>query len=233
MAWVAIVWALEGHACIRVSGHFCFRCALAGPTVHPGQAPSWPSGEKTHWVQVGSLLTHHIHGGGLLEGQFLEMASKHHRSSIAANWGVTQCDPSVLHVQVGALKFTDTVESREPGSEGSPATSCISAGFAEDSYWMDILNDIGDRGIGDLNMFRAGPTNYGVRTFTGVATTNPISGRKMLHNPCILGGPQTKRDKIRIDYLPRAFSGGPQVGGKCYITPVFSGSPNKEGQNQN
>ena len=30
---------------------------------------------------------------------------------------------------------------------------------------------------------------------------------QMLHNPCIVGGPQTKRDKIRIDYLPRAFSG--------------------------
>ena len=29
----------------------------------------------------------------------------------------------------------------------------------------------------------------------------------MLHNPCILGGPQTKRDKIRIGYLTPAFSG--------------------------
>ena len=30
---------------------------------------------------------------------------------------------------------------------------------------------------------------------------------KMLHNPCILGGPQTKRDKIRIGCLNLAFSG--------------------------
>ena len=32
-----------------------------------------------------------------------------------------------------------------------------------------MLDDIGDRGIGVLNVFRGGPTNYGVRTFTGVA----------------------------------------------------------------
>ena len=30
---------------------------------------------------------------------------------------------------------------------------------------------------------------------------------EMLHNPCILGGPQTKRDKIRIGYLTPTFSG--------------------------
>ena len=29
----------------------------------------------------------------------------------------------------------------------------------------------------------------------------------MLHKPCIPGGPQTKGDKIRIDYLTPAFSG--------------------------
>ena len=28
----------------------------------------------------------------------------------------------------------------------------------------------------------------------------------MLHDPCILGDPQTKRDKIRIGYLTLAFS---------------------------
>ena len=66
-------------------------------------------------------------------------------------------------------------------------------------------------------------TTYPVRSW------GPTSGRKMLHNPCILGGPQTKRDKIRIDYLTRAFLGGPQVGGKCYITPAFSGVPKQRG----
>ena len=34
---------------------------------------------------------------------------------------------------------------------------------------------------------------------------------EMLHNLCILGGPQTRRDKLRMGY---AFS-GPQVGGNA------------------
>ena len=39
----------------------------------------------------------------------------------------------------------------------------------------------------------------------------------MLHHPCILGGPQQKGQK----------KSGPIRGGKCYITPAFSGVPNK------
>ena len=49
---------------------------------------------------------------------------------------------------------------------------------------------------------------------------------EMLHHPCILGDPQTKGDTIRIGCLSRAFW-GPTSGRKCYVTPAFSGIPNK------
>ena len=39
----------------------------------------------------------------------------------------------------------------------------------------------------------------------------------MLRHPCVLGGPQTKGDKIRIGCLTPAFS-GPKRGRKCYVT---------------
>ena len=40
---------------------------------------------------------------------------------------------------------------------------------------------------------------------------------KMVHHPCILGGPQQRGQNQR----------GPTSGRKCYITPAFSGVPNK------
>ena len=49
---------------------------------------------------------------------------------------------------------------------------------------------------------------------------------EMLHNPCILGAPQTKGDKIRIGCLGPALWGATK-GRKCYITLAFSGIPNK------
>ena len=42
---------------------------------------------------------------------------------------------------------------------------------------------------------------------------------EMLHNPCILGDTQTKRDKIRIGYSPLP-SRGLTSGQKCYIVVV-------------
>ena len=76
----------------------------------------------------------------------------------------------------------------------------------------------------------------------------------MLHHPCILGGPQ-KRKKIQKSkptpgitmmhhatkrgfkdcpgFLNSTGTLGPTRGGKCYITPAFSGVPNKREQNQN
>ena len=67
----------------------------------------------------------------------------------------------------------------------------------------------------------------------------------MPHHPCILGGPQQRRQNQtgptsgRKCYITPAFSGvrkergtnsemaGPTSGRKCYITPTFSGVPNK------
>ena len=46
----------------------------------------------------------------------------------------------------------------------------------------------------------------------------------MLRHPCILGGPQTKGDKIRIGCLTRAFSGA-----QNRRTPAFSGVPKQRG----
>ena len=47
-------------------------------------------------------------------------------------------------------------------------------------------------------------------------------------HPCILGGPKTKGDKIRIGCPTTSFS-GPKRGRKCYITPAFSGIPKHMG----
>ena len=75
----------------------------------------------------------------------------------------------------------------------------------------------------------------------------------MLRHPCILGGPQqreqnqkskptlgvtmmhhaTKRGiKDCPGFLNSTGRLGPKRGRKCYITPAFSGVPNKGGQNQ-
>ena len=54
----------------------------------------------------------------------------------------------------------------------------------------------------------------------------------MLPHPCILRGPKTKRDKIRIGCLTPAFSGDPKEGGNA-TSPLFSRvSPQKGRQNQ-
>ena len=76
----------------------------------------------------------------------------------------------------------------------------------------------------------------------------------MLHHPCILGGPQQREQTQNSKPTPgvtmmhhatkRGFKDcpsflnstgrlGPTRGRKCYITPAFSGVPNKGGQNQN
>ena len=76
----------------------------------------------------------------------------------------------------------------------------------------------------------------------------------MLHHPCILGGPQQREQNQNSKPTPgvtmmhhatkRGFKDcpgflnstrrlGPKRGRKCYITPAFSGVPNKGGQNQN
>ena len=75
-----------------------------------------------------------------------------------------------------------------------------------------------------------------------------------LHHPCILGGPQQREKNQNSKPTPgvtmmhhatkRGFKDcpgflnstgrlGPKRGRKCYITPAFSGVPNKGGQNQN
>ena len=52
---------------------------------------------------------------------------------------------------------------------------------------------------------------------------------EMLHSPCILGDPQTKKDNIIIGFLtPTFWGGGGASGQKCYITPAFSGVHNKK-----
>ena len=70
----------------------------------------------------------------------------------------------------------------------------------------------------------------------------------MLHHPCILGGPQQREQNQKSKPMPgvtmmrhatkRGFKDcpgflnstgrlGPKRGRKCYITPAFSGVPNK------
>ena len=50
----------------------------------------------------------------------------------------------------------------------------------------------------------------------------------MRRHPCILGDPQTKRDKARIGSLPSP-SQGHRRERKCYVTPAFSGGPKTKG----
>ena len=76
----------------------------------------------------------------------------------------------------------------------------------------------------------------------------------MLHHPCILGGPQQREQNQKSKrtlgvtmmhhatkrgfkdcpaFLNSTGRLGPKTGRKCYITPAFSGVPNKGGQKQN
>ena len=52
---------------------------------------------------------------------------------------------------------------------------------------------------------------------------------KVLQNPCILGGPQTKGTKSEVAASPLP-SQGPTRGRKCHVTLAFSGVPNKGGK---
>ena len=54
---------------------------------------------------------------------------------------------------------------------------------------------------------------------------------EMLHHPSILGGPQQRGAKSEVAASPLP-SRGPKRGRKCYVTPAFSGVPNKGEQNQ-
>ena len=48
----------------------------------------------------------------------------------------------------------------------------------------------------------------------------------MLHHPYILGDPQQRGTKLEVDAPPLP-SWRPKRGRKCYVTPAFSGIPNK------
>ena len=52
---------------------------------------------------------------------------------------------------------------------------------------------------------------------------------EMLQNPCILGGPQKKRDKIRTSCLTPVFSGAHKWP-KMRHNPLFSGVPTQRGK---
>ena len=54
----------------------------------------------------------------------------------------------------------------------------------------------------------------------------------MICHPCILGGRQKRGTKSELAALAMP-SRGPKTGQKCYVTPAFSGVPNKGEQNQN
>ena len=51
----------------------------------------------------------------------------------------------------------------------------------------------------------------------------------MLHHPCFLGDPQQRGRKSQVATSPLP-SWTPRRGRKCYVTPAFSGIPNKRGQ---
>ena len=55
---------------------------------------------------------------------------------------------------------------------------------------------------------------------------------EVLRHPCIHGGPQQRgtKSELAASTMP---SQGPKSGRKCYVTPAFSGVPNKGEQNQN
>ena len=50
----------------------------------------------------------------------------------------------------------------------------------------------------------------------------------MLHYPCILGDPETKGDKTRSGYLPRAFSRAPKRAEMLHY-PCILGHPQTKG----
>ena len=71
------------------------------------------------------------------------------------------------------------------------------------------------------------PAAWGVPTASKRGAESEVAHKwaRWLHNPCRL------EDKISIGCLTLAFS-GPKRGRKCYVTPAFSGIPNKGEQNQ-
>ena len=84
---------------------------------------------------------------------------------------------------------------------------------------------------------KRGQKCYITPAFSGVTNKGDKSKQaqktaKLLHHPCILGGLQTQGNKIRIGCLNPTLWGA-KSGRKCYITPPFSGVPNKGGQHQN
>ena len=56
---------------------------------------------------------------------------------------------------------------------------------------------------------------------------------EMLRHPCILGGTQRQAPGAKSEVAASTMlSRGPKRGRKCYVTPAFSGMPNKREQNQ-
>ena len=51
----------------------------------------------------------------------------------------------------------------------------------------------------------------------------------MVRHPCVLGGPKTEGEEIRIGSLTPAFSLAEKRGRKYYVTPAFSGVPKPKG----
>ena len=87
-----------------------------------------------------------------------------------------------------------------------------------------------NKGGQNQNWPTGGRKCYITPAFSGIpkqrGTKSELAHRwvEMLHNPCILGDPQTQGDKIRI---------GPQLGGNATQPLHSQGSPKKGGQNQN
>ena len=124
--------------------------------------PPGPGSEVTYIQHTGG-------GWGSFSEQLEGIARRNPPSPSAAVQVVTHCELSILQVTADAVKFTDAVERGGPSSVDSPFASSIGAKLRKDGSWMDTLGDMGERGIVDVNVFRADPTEYGVVAFTGVA----------------------------------------------------------------
>ena len=102
------------------------------------------------------------------------------------------------------------------------------------SGYLTLAFSGGPKDVGNPTSPSPGSATKVEKTRSGYLTPTSSGAQKraeMRRHLCILGGPQQRagKSKVATSHLPPR---GPKKGRKCYITPAFSGVPNKGEQNQ-
>ena len=152
---------------------------------------------------------------------------------------VQYCSSHLSHMDI--FSGSDLVQQRAQTSPSSPTTSSSSL-----SSCVGAVHTCAGRYVFPRNIWRV--------PYLSSNQKRAQKRAEMLHHPCILRGPQQREQyqnskptpgvtmmhhatKRGFKHCPGFLNStgrlGPKRGRKCYITPAFSGVPNKGGQNQN